>query len=49
MSKQLDDVHKDMENAIIREKRLKQWHRQWKNKLISEVNPGWRDLYPELL
>ncbi|MCU7555934.1 GIY-YIG nuclease family protein [Alteromonas sp. ASW11-19] len=39
----------DMENAILREKRLKKWHRQWKNRLIAEINPGWRDLYPELL
>ena len=39
----------DMENAILREKKLKKWRRQWKNRLISELNPEWRDLYPDLL
>jgi len=34
----------DMENAILREKQLKRWHRQWKINLIEEGNPGWRDL-----
>nr|WP_269745204.1 GIY-YIG nuclease family protein [Salinimonas chungwhensis] len=29
---------KDMENAIVRENRLKHWNLQRKNKLISEVN-----------
>ena len=38
-----------MENAILREKKLKKWRRQWKNRLISELNPEWRDLYPDLL
>ena len=39
----------DMDNAIIREKRLKLWKRDWKNRLINEINPSWRDLYPDLL
>jgi putative endonuclease len=39
----------DMDNAIIREKRLKLWKRDWKNRLINELNPSWRDLYPDLL
>ncbi|MEW9798512.1 GIY-YIG nuclease family protein [Alteromonas sp. CYL-A6] len=39
----------DMESAILREKRLKQWHRPWKNRLISEFNPTWFDLYPSLI
>ena len=39
----------DMDNAIIREKRLKLWKRDWKNRLINEINPNWRDLYPDLL
>ena len=38
-----------MEDAILREKRLKNWHRAWKNRLISEFNPDWVDLYPSLL
>jgi putative endonuclease len=39
----------DMDNAIIREKRLKLWKRDWKNRLINEINPSWKDLYPDLL
>ena len=34
----------DMENAILREKQLKRWHRDWKIALIEQHNPGWRDL-----
>ena len=34
----------DMERAILREKRLKNWHRQWKINLINAENPEWRDL-----
>ena len=34
----------DMENAILREKQIKRWHRDWKIGLIEETNPDWRDL-----
>ncbi len=34
----------DMENAILREKQLKNWHRPWKINLINAENPEWRDL-----
>jgi len=34
----------DMERAITREKKLKNWHRQWKINLINAENPEWRDL-----
>lgn len=33
-----------MELAILREKQLKRWHRQWKINLIEESNPRWDDL-----
>jgi putative endonuclease len=36
------------EAAIVREKRLKKWKRDWKIALIEESNPGWDDLYPTL-
>lgn len=38
----------DMNAAIAREKKLKNWHRQWKINHISQHNPLWRDLYPEI-
>ena len=34
----------DMERAILREKQLKRWHRQWKINLIESENPQWVDL-----
>ena len=33
-----------VEDAIRREKQLKNWHRQWKINLIEEVNKEWKDL-----
>jgi len=43
------EMFEDMENAITREKRMKEWHREWKNKLISKLNPSWEDLYPKII
>jgi len=37
--------HDPIENAITREKRLKQWQREWKIRLIEQSNPEWRDLF----
>ena len=34
----------EMEPAILREKQLKNWHRQWKINLINAENPEWKDL-----
>jgi putative endonuclease len=42
------EFHETMENAIMREKQLKHWHRAWKLRLIERQNPQWRDLYLEL-
>ncbi len=42
------EVASDMSSAIIREKQLKEWKREWKVKLIEDFNPSWRDLYDEL-
>ena len=39
----------NIDDAIVREKRLKKWKRNWKNDLIQTINPGWRDLYPDVL
>ena len=43
------ELHEDMESAIIREKRLKKWNREWKLRLIEEKNPNWQDLYESIL
>jgi putative endonuclease len=36
-----------IEEAIGREKQLKKWKREWKNKLIQDSNPNWLDLFCE--
>jgi putative endonuclease len=38
-----EEFENDQE-AMIREKRLKKWKREWKVKLIETMNPGWMDL-----
>ncbi|MDR3445767.1 MULTISPECIES: GIY-YIG nuclease family protein [unclassified Dyella] len=43
------EQHETMESAILREKRLKDWKRVWKLRLIEGENPEWADLYPTLL
>ena len=43
------ELHATMESAIRREKAIKNWKRAWKVKVIEELNPEWRDLYPDLL
>ncbi|RJF87214.1 GIY-YIG nuclease family protein [Oleomonas cavernae] len=37
--------HDTIETAIVREKQIKEWRRDWKVRLIEESNPGWLDLY----
>ena len=37
------EPHGSMEEAILREKRVKRWRREWKIALIVEANPTWRD------
>ena len=43
------EVSETMESAILREKRFKDWKRKWKINVIEDMNPEWRDLYPDLL
>jgi putative endonuclease len=40
--------HQSMEHAILREKQLKKWKRDWKMWIIEEMNPEWRDLHEEI-
>jgi putative endonuclease len=42
------EAHPEMRSAIQREKRIKEWQRSWKLKLIEDDNPEWIDLYPLL-
>ena len=42
------EVHSNPESAIIREKQIKKWNRQWKLRLIEEANAEWKDLYNNL-
>ena len=39
----------DVNAAILREKRLKKWKRQWKIELIEKLNPDWNDLSERLI
>jgi putative endonuclease len=35
--------------ALNRERRLKKYNRKWKIDLIENSNPGWKDLYEDLV
>ena len=39
------EMHRCMDDAIKREKRIKEWDRAWKVRLIQDFNPEWLDLY----
>lgn len=43
------EQHETMECAIVREKQLKKWNREWKLRLIEKANPQWLDLWPEII
>lgn len=43
------EFHATMNDAIAREKALKEWQRNWKRRLIDESNPGWEDVFDRLL
>ncbi len=38
-----------MDEAITREKQLKEWKRSWKLELIEKANPNWNDLYETVI
>ncbi|MFT3730150.1 MAG: GIY-YIG nuclease family protein [Hyphomicrobium sp.] len=42
------EVHSDISEAILREKRIKRWLRPWKLQLIEANNPQWVDLWADL-
>ncbi|WP_343037875.1 GIY-YIG nuclease family protein [Pseudoxanthomonas yeongjuensis] len=43
------ELHGTMESAILREKQLKKWNREWKLRLVQEFNPEWRDLWDDIV
>ncbi len=38
-----------IEEAIYREKTIKNWKREWKLRLIESANPAWKDLSDDLM
>lgn len=43
------EVAENIEAAILREKQLKHWNREWKLNLIKTINPAFRDLSSDLV
>ncbi len=39
------EFHQTMDDAIRREKQLKDWKRAWKVRLIESMNPEWHSLF----
>lgn len=42
------EIFDAVEEAIHREKCIKEWKREWKLKRIVEMNPNWEDLYDSI-
>ncbi|MGB4268044.1 MAG: GIY-YIG nuclease family protein [Spirochaetota bacterium] len=42
------EVYGTIEEAIKREKQLKNWRREWKISLINSFNAEWKDLYNDI-
>ena len=42
------EIYNNIEDAIRREKQLKNWHREWKMRLIEEHNPEFNDSYDNI-
>ena len=42
------EVHETMESAILREKQIKKWKREWKISIIEKSNSKWLDLWEQL-
>lgn len=40
------EQHERIEDAIAREKAIKEWPRLWELRLIQEANPHWDELQP---
>jgi len=42
------ELHETLESALVRERQIKRWKRDWKINLIEAQTPQWVDLYPSL-
>lgn len=42
------EIHQSYIEAARREKRFKNWPRQWKINTIEQLNAEWRDLYEDI-
>lgn len=42
------ETYNRLDIAIQREKQLKKWRREWKDKLINDFNPEWKDLAEDI-
>lgn len=42
------EIYDRLVDGIHREKQLKKWHREWKEALINEFNPEWKDLADDI-
>jgi putative endonuclease len=43
------EIHTDIQEAIIREKKIKHWNHEWKIQLAKSINPKLDDLYDSVL
>jgi len=43
------ETTKYVNNSINRERQIKKWNREWKENLIKDMNPDWKDLSDLLL
>lgn len=43
------ETYDDISDAIVRERRIKEWKRAWKIELIEKENPFWEDLAVSVL
>lgn len=43
------EIFDSINEALLREKQMKIWKRDWKINKIEGLNPEWNDLYPTLV
>ena len=42
------ELHDSLPAALVCERQLKRWKRVWKDALIAETNPQWRDIADQI-